>query len=34
VIGEYVEIAKGFLSGPEPAFINGALDAVAQHVRR
>jgi len=33
VIGEYVEIAKGFFSGPEPAFVNGALDGAAQVVR-
>ncbi len=33
VIDEYVEIAKSFFEGPEPAFVNGALDAVAQEVR-
>ena len=27
VIDEYVEIAKAFFEGPEPAFINAALDA-------
>ena len=34
VIDEYVEIAKSFFEGPEPGFVNGALDAVAQDVRR
>jgi N utilization substance protein B len=29
VINEYVEIAKAFFEGPEPGFINAALDAVA-----
>ena len=33
VIAEYVEIAKGFFAGPEPGFVNGALDAIAQHLR-
>lgn len=34
VIDEYVEIAKAFFEdGPEPAFINGALDAFARAVR-
>ncbi|MDE2487682.1 MAG: transcription antitermination factor NusB [Alphaproteobacteria bacterium] len=33
-IDEYVELAKSFFEGPEPAFVNGALDAVAQDVRR
>lgn len=33
VIAEYVEIAKGFFSGPEPGFVNATLDAVAQHLR-
>ena len=36
VIDEYVELAKSFFEGPEPGFVNGALDAVAQdgkHVR-
>ncbi|HEX3701216.1 MAG TPA: transcription antitermination factor NusB [Phenylobacterium sp.] len=32
-IDEYVELAKSFFEGPEPAFVNGALDAVAQDVR-
>jgi N utilization substance protein B len=32
-IDEYVEIAKSFFSGPEPAFINGALDAIARDER-
>lgn len=34
VIDEYVELAKSFFEGPEPGFVNGALDAVAQDVRR
>ena len=34
VIDEYVEIAKSFFEGPEPGFVNGALDGVAQDVRR
>jgi N utilization substance protein B len=33
VIDEYVEIAKSFFAGPEPAFINGALDAIAHDER-
>jgi N utilization substance protein B len=32
-INEYVELAKSFFEGPEPGFVNGALDAVAQDVR-
>jgi N utilization substance protein B len=34
VIDEYVELTKSFFEGPEPGFVNGALDAVAQDVRR
>jgi len=34
VIDEYVELAKSFFEGAEPGFVNGALDAVAQDVRR
>jgi N utilization substance protein B len=34
VIDEYVEIAKSFFEGTEPAFVNGALDAVARDVRK
>ena len=34
VIDEYVELAKSFFEGPEPGFVNGALDAVAQGARR
>lgn len=34
VIDEYVELAKSFFEGPEPGFVNGALDAVAQDTRR
>ncbi len=33
VIDEYLEIAKSFFDGPEPAFINGALDALARDQR-
>ena len=33
VIDEYVELAKSFFEGPEPGFVNGALDAVAQDAR-
>jgi N utilization substance protein B len=33
VIDEYVDIAKSFFEGPEPGFVNGALDAIARHVR-
>lgn len=33
VIDEYVELAKSFFEGPEPGFVNGALDAVAKDVR-
>ena len=33
VIDEYLEIAKSFFEGPEPGFVNGALDGIAQDVR-
>jgi N utilization substance protein B len=33
VIDEYIDIAKAFFEGPEPAFINAALDACAQELR-
>jgi transcription antitermination protein NusB len=33
VIDEYVEIAKSFFEGPEPGFINAALDAIARDER-
>lgn len=33
-IDEYVEIAKSFFEGPEPGFINGALDGIAKDARR
>lgn len=33
VINEYVEIAKAFFEGPEPGFINAALDACAGDLR-
>jgi N utilization substance protein B len=29
-IDEYVELTKSFFEGPEPGFINGALDAIAR----
>jgi len=32
-IDEYVELTKSFFEGPEPGFVNGALDAVARDVR-
>ena len=32
-INEYVEIAKSFFEGPEPGFVNGALDAIARDAR-
>ena len=33
VIDEYVDIAKSFFEGPEPGFVNGALDGIARHAR-
>lgn len=33
VIDEYVEIAKAFFDGPEPGFVNAALDACAANLR-
>ena len=33
VIDEYVEIAKSFFEGPEPGFVNGALDGIARDSR-
>lgn len=33
VIDEYVEIAKAYFDGPEPGFVNGALDACARALR-
>lgn len=33
VIDEYVEIAKAFFEGPEPGFINAALDSCARDLR-
>ena len=33
VIDEYVEIAKSFFDGPEPGFINAALDAIGRDER-
>ena len=32
-IDEYVEITKSFFEGPEPGFVNGALDGIARDVR-
>jgi len=32
-IDEYVEIAKSFFEGPEPGFINAALDGIARDER-
>jgi N utilization substance protein B len=32
-IDEYVEIAKSFFAGPEPGFINAALDGIARDAR-
>ncbi|MDR3510887.1 MAG: transcription antitermination factor NusB [Caulobacteraceae bacterium] len=34
VIDEYVEIAKSFFEGPEPGFVNAALDGIAQDERK
>ena len=33
VIDEYLEITKSFFEGPEPGFVNGALDAIARDER-
>jgi N utilization substance protein B len=33
VIDEYVELAKSFFEGPEPGFVNAALDAIARDAR-
>jgi N utilization substance protein B len=33
VIDEYLEITKSFFEGPEPGFVNGALDAIARDSR-
>ncbi len=32
-IDEYVEIAKSFFDGPEPGFVNAALDAISRDER-
>jgi len=32
-IDEYVELAKSFFDGPEPGFVNAALDAIARDER-
>ena len=34
VIDEYVEVAKSFFEGPEPGFVNAALDGIAQDERK
>lgn len=34
VIDEYVEIAKSFFEGPEPGFVNGALDGITRDAGR
>lgn len=34
VINEYVDIAKAFFDGPEPGFINAALDAAGRDLRQ
>lgn len=34
VISEYVDIAKAFFDGPEPGFINAALDAAGRDLRQ
>ncbi|MCW5723516.1 MAG: transcription antitermination factor NusB [Maricaulaceae bacterium] len=33
VIDEYVDVARAFFDGPEPKFVNAALDACARAVR-
>jgi N utilization substance protein B len=33
-IDEYVEIAKSFFEGPEPGFVNAALDGIARDQRK
>ena len=33
-IDEYVEVAKSFFEGPEPGFVNGALDGIAKDAGR
>ena len=33
VIDEYVELAKSFFEGPEPGFVNAALDGLARDAR-
>jgi transcription antitermination protein NusB len=32
-VSEYVDVAKAFFSGREPAFANGLLDAIGKQVR-
>ena len=33
VINEYVDLARSFFDGPEPGFVNAALDGLARDVR-
>jgi N utilization substance protein B len=33
IVDDYVELAKAFFDGPEPGFVNGALEACALRVR-
>ena len=33
VINEYVDVARSFFEGPEPGFVNAALDGLARDVR-
>ncbi|MFM1960088.1 MAG: hypothetical protein RL588_1605 [Pseudomonadota bacterium] len=33
VINEYVDLARSFFEGPEPGFVNAALDGMARDVR-
>ena len=33
VINEYVDLARSFFEGPEPGFVNAALDGLARDVR-
>jgi N utilization substance protein B len=34
VVSEYVDVAKAFFEGREPAFANGLLDAIGKNVRK
>jgi N utilization substance protein B len=33
VISEYVDVAKAFFAGEEPALVNGVLDSLAKTIR-